>query len=239
MIAAGYDLDRVLTAGRPRPGRQLLLRRHRPDRRPAAARRQLRRPRRPHAEPGDALAQRHGAADRRPPPRAQAPGVQRDRLLLIGCRSSVRLHRARRRRRRSQRGADVRRARCIALYDAPGTESALSAITSASPVCATTSAAGPGDRRVLVAVALGVADLLELGPGQAGAQRRDVDAGAAHLLVQALGEARDVRLRGGVDGEQRRRLEAGDARHVEQPAASGAAPSTRARRVTAGSAPPR
>ena len=67
---------------RPRAQRQLLLRRHRHHRRPAARRRPLRRPRRDHAEPRHALAQRHGPAHRRPPPARQAQRVQRGRLQL-------------------------------------------------------------------------------------------------------------------------------------------------------------
>ena len=73
-IAAGYDLDRVLTTDDLVAGRQLLLRRHRHHRRRAAQGRPLRQPGRHHPVAGDALEVGHRPPDQRPPPPRQAPG---------------------------------------------------------------------------------------------------------------------------------------------------------------------
>ena len=66
-VAAGYDLERVLTTGGSRRERGLLLRRHRGDRRRPRARRALRRHGRDHAVARDARALRHDPHHHRAP----------------------------------------------------------------------------------------------------------------------------------------------------------------------------
>ena len=88
----------------------------------------------------------------------------------------------------SVRGATADAAANI-LLNAPGTDSASPLATSRRPASATSFAdihtiAGKSRR-----VGIGAADTLELGAGQARAQRRDVHAGAAHFLVKALATA--------------------------------------------------
>ena len=82
-IDVGYDLVGRAHHRRPGQRQQLLLRGDRHHRRRTAARRALRAQRGAHPEPGDALEERHGADDRRPPPHRQAVSVRRSRLRLI------------------------------------------------------------------------------------------------------------------------------------------------------------
>ena len=81
-VEAGYDLVGHPHHRRPRPGRQLLLRRHRHHRRRAAAGRPLRTGRRQHPVPRHALTVGHGPPHQRPPPARQAAGLRRRRLRL-------------------------------------------------------------------------------------------------------------------------------------------------------------
>ena len=81
-IATGYDVDAVLTTDDLVAGRQRLLRGNRHHRWRTAPRRALQPARRQHAEPGDALAQRHGPPGRRAPPPRQARRLRRRRLQL-------------------------------------------------------------------------------------------------------------------------------------------------------------